>query len=170
MDEFIENKIANSGLVTLDLGDFHDATPISSIDIKPWLFQEMIIKENDFKKHLDEHDWTQYKGHYVCFFSSVDAIIPNWAWLLISNKLQDNCRRYYNGPPSLLNEILYNEAIQAYDLTELQDKRVLIKGCGDKEIPASAFSSLASRLFPIVKSLMFGEACSNVPIYKQKAK
>jgi hypothetical protein len=166
----IENKIANSGLVTLDLGDFYQNSKRVSLDIKPWLFQEMIIREKDFKEHLNQHNWTQYKDQLVCFYSSVDAIIPNWAWLMIANKLEGNCLRYYNGTPQQLNEILFSEAITAFDTTELIDKRVLIKGCGDKEIPPSAFSVMASKLLPVVKSLMFGEACSNVPIYKQKAK
>lgn len=166
--EEITNRVANSSLVTLDLGDFYDPTERIGIDIKPWLFQEMIIKEHDFKKHLGRHDWSQYNNKYVCFYSSVDAIIPNWAWLLIANKLQGNCKRYFNGTQEQFNEILFNEAIHRFDIAPLKEKRVLIKGCGDKEIPSSAFSSLASRLFPIVKSLMFGEACSNVPVYKQK--
>ncbi len=164
----IENKIAKSGLETLELGDLYDPTPKASLDIKPWLFQEMIVKEKEFKKHLNEHDWTQYQGHYVCFFSSVDAIIPNWAWLMIANKLQNNCKRYFNGTPQQFNEVLFNESITQFDVTHFHNKRVLIKGCSDKEIPSSAFSTMASKLLPIVKSLMFGEACSNVPIYKQK--
>lgn len=168
--ETIENRVANSGLETLDLGDFYDNTQRSFLDIKPWLFQEMIIKEKDFKEHLSNHDWSQYKDQYVCFYSSVDAIIPNWAWLMIANKLEGNCKRYYNGKPGQFNEILFNECINKFDPLEYKDKRVLIKGCGDKEIPSSAFSMLASKLIPVVKSLMFGEACSNVPIYKQKTK
>ncbi|MCB9188863.1 MAG: DUF2480 family protein [Flavobacteriales bacterium] len=164
----IENKIANSGLETLDLGDFYDNTPRTILDIRPWLFQEMIIKENEFKEHLKLHNWEQYEKQYVCFYSSVDAIIPNWAWLMIANHLQGNCKRYFNGTPEQLNEILFSEAISKFDSTSLIGKRVLIKGCGDKEIPSSAFSMMASKLLPIVKSLMFGEACSNVPIYKQK--
>ncbi|CAG5086480.1 DUF2480 family protein [Parvicella tangerina] len=164
----IENKIAKSGLETIDVGVFYDSTQKNSIDIKNWLFQEMIIKEKDFKQHLEEHDWSQYENTYVCYYSSVDAIIPNWAWLMIANKLQGNCKRYYNGTPEQFNEILFSEHIQAFDTSPFDSKRVLIKGCGDKEIPSSAFSMLAERLFPTVKSLMFGEACSNVPIYKQK--
>lgn len=166
----IENRVANSGLETIDLGDFFDNTPRISLDIKSWLFQEMIIKEKEFKEHLSNHDWSQYKDQYVCFFSSVDAIIPNWAWLMIANKLEGNCKRYFNGTPKQFNEILFNESINNFNPNDYNDKRVLIKGCGDKEIPSSAFSMIASKLIPVVKSLMFGEACSNVPIYKQKAK
>lgn len=164
----IENKISNSGLENLDLGDLFDSTPIISLDIRNWLFHDMIIKEKEFKAHLEEHNWEQYNGQYVCFFTSVDAIIPNWAWLMIANKLQGNCKRYFNGVPETFVELLYNERINNYDLTPFIDKRVLIKGCSDKTIPSSAFSTMASKLLPIVKSLMFGEACSNVPIYKQK--
>lgn len=166
--DIIENRIAKSGLETIDLGDFYDPTPRVSLDIKPWLFQEMIIKEKEFIQYLNDHDWEQYTDQYVCFYSSVEAIIPNWAWLMIASKLNEKCKRYYNGTPQIFNEILFNEAISQFNCGAFTDKRVLIKGCGDKEIPSSAFSLLASKLLPEVKSLMFGEACSNVPIYKRK--
>lgn len=169
MEDLIENKIANSGLITFDLGDLYDATPIQSIDIKPWLFHEMILKEKDFRKYLLDHNWEQYQDSYVCFYNSAEAIIPNWAWMLISSYLEGNCKRYYNGTPSNFNEILYSEKIQALDSKLYQDKRILIKGCSDKDIPNSAYSMITSKLLPIAKSIMFGEACSNVPIFKQKA-
>lgn len=167
--DIIENKIAKSGLETLDLGDFYDSTERVSLDIKPWLFQEMIIKEADFKKHLNEHNWNQYTGKYVCYYSSVDAIIPNWAWLMIANQLQGKCKRYFNGTEEQFNLILFSEVISSFDVLNYTEKRVLIKGCGDKPIPSSAFSMMATKLLPVVKSLMFGEACSNVPIFKQKS-
>lgn len=169
MSDLIENKVANSGLVTLDLGDFYDNTPIRVIDIKPWLFQEMVIREKDFRSHIENHNWSQYLNTQVCFYCSVDAIIPNWAWMLIASKLEGNCIKYFNGTKDEFNLIKFSETISNFNPIELKDKRVLIKGCGDKPIPNSAFSMLTSKLLPVVKSLMFGEACSNVPIYKQKS-
>lgn len=168
MEELIENKIANSGLVTLDPAEFYDPTPKVELDIKPWLFQEMVVREKEFRTFLDSHDWEQYRGKYVCYFCSVDAIVPNWAWMLVAKYLQDNCTSSFNGTIAVLNELLISKALLNFDTSPYLGKRVLLKGCGDKELPVSIYGQITTLLLPVVKSLMFGEACSNVPIFKQK--
>ena len=166
--EEIVNKIAKSGLVTFDLSELYDKAPRKSIDIKPWLWQEMVIKEKEFKTFLKKHDWTQYQGALVNVFCSIEAIIPNWAYMLISKELED-AKKVHLGTKKSLNELLFHEAIGNIDLQEFEDKRVLIKGCGEAEVPPSAYIMISQKLMPVVKSLMFGEACSNVPIYKKKS-
>ena len=164
----IENKIANSGLVTLNLEDYFDAGMRVQLDIKPWLFMEMILKEKDFREFVKLHDWSSYQGKNVAFFCSADAIVPTWAYMLLAVNIQPFANRYVFGSIDTLNTVLYQDALQKINPEDYRDLRVIIKGCSDVPVPVSAYVEITNKLLPVVKSLMYGEACSNVPIYKKR--
>ncbi len=164
----IENKIANSGLVTLNLEDYFDAGMRVQLDIKPWLFMEMILKEKDFREFVKLHDWSSYQGKNVAFFCSADAIVPTWAYMLLAVNIQPFANRYVFGSIDTLNTVLYQDALQKINPEDYRDLRLIIKGCSDVPVPVSAYVEITNKLLPVVKSLMYGEACSNVPIYKKR--
>jgi hypothetical protein len=164
----IENKVAGSGLITLNLEDYFDKTPRAELDIKPWLFRETILKEKDFREYVKQHNWEQYAGKHVAVFCSTDAIIPTWAYMLIAIQLQPFAKRIVFGTPETLNTLLYEEAINAIDFAQFEGKRMIVKGCSDVPVPVQAYVEVTRRLMPFAKSIMYGEACSNVPLFKQK--
>jgi hypothetical protein len=166
--EAIENKIANAGLVKFDLEKLYPKGERVNLDISKWLWQEMIIKEKHFKEHLENHDWSQYQNSYVYITCNSDAIVPNWSYMLLAKYLSHNCKGFFLGNKEEMELNLFSEAINLLDLTPFEDARVLVKGCSEAAVPPSAYVILSQKLIPIVKSLMFGEACSNVPIYKKK--
>lgn len=166
-EEFqIKNKVASSGLINFDLTDLVPKGARIGIDLKDFLFQEMILKEKDFREKVEAIETANYQDAYVYVYNSADAIVPLWAYFLITAKLTGVTKKIVFGNKESLEVILMNNAIQTYNFDELIDKRVLVKGCSDKEIPENAYIELVEKLQPIVKSLMFGEACSNVPIFK----
>lgn len=167
-EDIIENKIANSGLITLDLADYYPKGERKSIDIAPWLFEGIMLREKDFRQSVKDHDWSQYQDCYVAVFCSEDAIIPQWAYMLLSSSLAAYAKKVVFGTREQMESILMDGDIAALDLSELEDQRVIIKGCGDLPIPPHAYVSIVSKLQPLVKSIMFGEACSTVPIFKKK--
>ncbi len=162
----IENKIASSGLLNLDLSDFKPKQAVVDLDIAPWLWEGIVLKESLFKEHLDRYDWSQYSNINVALYCSVDAIIPNWAYMMIVIKLNGIANSVSLGTKDEITTQLYLNNLNKLDVSDFLDQRVLIKGCGD--VPPKAFVSAAQKLTPVVKSLMFGEACSNVPLYKKK--
>jgi len=166
--ETIVNKVAESGIITLDLAPFVSTDDIAVFDLKPFLFREMILKEKDYRTALPEHDWAQYVGKHVAVMCSVDAIVPVWAYMLAVSYLQPVATSVYFGTAEELGKILIQQRIQAIDLAEYADKRVVIKGCGDTPIPEIAYLAITQQLRPVVKSLMYGEPCSTVPIYKKQ--
>lgn len=167
----IVNKVAESGIVTIDLANYlPDMGNIVAFDIKPFLFREMILKEKDFRDSMKSHDWEQYAGKHVAIQCSVDAIIPVWAYMLIASYMQPFAQNVYFGAVTELYNKLVSDNISKIDTEEYVDKRVVLKGCGDKEVPATAYVSATEKLRPVVKSLMYGEPCSTVPIYKQSIK
>lgn len=167
-EEFeIKNKIASSGLVNFDLTDLVPKGKRKGIDLKDFLYMEMILKEKDFRKKVAAIQPENYKDSYIYIYSSADAIVPLWAYFLITAQLTDVAKKIVFGNKEDLEVILMHNAIQTHDFDELKDKRVLVKGCSDKKIPENAYIELVEQLKPIVKSLMFGEACSNVPIFKK---
>lgn len=167
-EDIIENKIVNSGLITLDLADYYPKGERKSIDIAPWLFEGIMLREKDFRQSVKDHDWSQYRDCYVAVFCSEDAIIPQWAYMLLSSSLAAYAKKVVFGTREQMENILMDNAIAALDLSELEDQRVIIKGCGDLPIPPHAYVSIVSKLQPLAKSIMFGEACSTVPIFKKK--
>lgn len=166
-EEFeIRNKVAESGLVNFDLTTLLPKGERKGIDLKDFLFQEMILKEKDFREKVEAINVEEYKDSYIYIYNSVDTIIPLWAYFVLTAKLTDVTKKIVFGNREDLEVILMHNAIQTYDFDDMRGKRVLVKGCSDKEIPENAYIELVEQLKPIVKSLMFGEACSNVPIVR----
>lgn len=166
-EEFeIRNKVAESGLINFDLTDLVPKGTRKGIDLKDFLFMEMILKEKDFREKVAAIDVEEYRDTYVYVYNSADAIVPLWAYFLITARLTDVTKKIVFGNREDLEVILMHNAVKNYDFEEMRGKRVLVKGCSDKEIPENAYIELVEQLKPIVKSLMFGEACSNVPIVK----
>ena len=162
----IKNKIAESGLVNFDISDLVPKGKRIGIDIKDFLWEGLILKEKDFREKIKNIDTEVYKDAFVYIYCSEDAVIPLWAYFLITSQITTVTKKIVFGNREDLDILLMHNAIQTYDFTELQDKRVLVKGCSEQEIPQNAYIELVEQLKPIVKSLMFGEACSNVPIFK----
>lgn len=166
--ETIANKVADSGIITLDLADYLPSTEsIASFDIKPFLFREMILREKDYRAALPLHDWEQYSGKNVAIFCSADAIVPVWAYMLAATYLQPIAAAISFTTAEELYKTLFLKNIAAIDNTEYTDKRVVIKGCGETPIPDAGYVAVSEKLLPVVKSLMYGEPCSTVPIYKK---
>jgi hypothetical protein len=166
-EEFeIRNKVAESGLINFDLTDLVPKGARKGIDLKDFLFMEMILKEKDFREKVAAIDVEEYRDSYIYIYNSADAIVPLWAYFLITAKLTPVTKKIVFGNLDDLEVILMHNAIQTHDFEEMRGKRVLVKGCSDKEIPENAYIELVEQLQPLVKSLMFGEACSNVPILK----
>ncbi len=168
--ETIVNKVAESGIITLDLAPYVQGIDTAVFDLKPFLFMEMILKEKDYRAALQAHDWAQYKGRHVAILCSAEAIIPVWAYMLAASWLQPVAASVYFGSPDEMQKLLITRRIQQIDPLEYTDKRVVIKGCGDIDIPAVAYVAVTHLLRPVVKSLMYGEPCSTVPIYKKSLK
>ncbi|HQE12552.1 MAG TPA: DUF2480 family protein [Flavipsychrobacter sp.] len=167
--ETIVNRVAESGIITLDLIQYlPKEKELGVFDLKPFLFREMILKEKDYRAALLQHDWTQYEQKHIAILCSVDAIIPVWAFMLAASYLQSVAASVWLGTEEERNKQLLQQAIDAIELKEYQDKRVVIKGCGDTPIPDFAYVAITHKLRPVVKSLMYGEPCSTVPIYKKK--
>ncbi|MDV7699078.1 DUF2480 family protein [Chryseobacterium soli] len=166
-EEFeIRNKVAESGLVNFDLSTLLPKGVRKGIDLKDFLFQEMILKEKDFREKVEAINTEEYEGAYIYIYNSADAIVPLWAYFVLTAKLTDVAKKIVFGNRQDLEVILMHNAIQTYDFDFMRGKRVLVKGCTDKDIPENAYIELVEQIKPIVKSLMFGEACSNVPIIK----
>jgi hypothetical protein len=165
--EEIKNKVAESGLITLSLEDYYPPGPRLSLDISAWLYEGIILKEKDFRTYLKEHDWQQYAGAYVAVFCSADAIVPQWAYMLLGSHLQPIAKKVVYGGREQMEAMLMEESLKQVDLSPYQDKRVILKGCGDLPIPPHAYLYFTTRLQEVAKSIMFGEACSTVPIYKK---
>ena len=166
--EEIKNKVAQSSLMNIDLEDYYPSGVRIVFDIKDWLFQEIILKEKDFRDNVKNHDWSQYKNTYVALTCSVDAIIPSWAYLLITTQLAAFAKKIIVGNKEQLETAIYQNVIENLPLDIYKDKPVIIKGCSNKPIPETAYVQLIERLLPLSRSIMFGEACSTVPLYKAK--
>lgn len=166
--EGLVNKVAESGIITLDLEKFYPSQELMELDLKDFLFMEMLLKEKDFREKLEAADWIQYNGKIVAVHCSTDAIIPMWAYMLVSSKLKGVASEVYFGNKSTAIEKAIEKNILSINEEEYKDKRVVVKGCGDIEIPSSAYLMISQKLIPVVKSLMYGEPCSTVPVYKQK--
>tara|TARA_B100000963_G_scaffold332979_1_gene324958 strand:+ start:421 stop:930 length:510 start_codon:yes stop_codon:yes gene_type:complete len=168
MSDKIINRIAKSKLVNIDLESFYPDGNRVLFDIKDWLFEGIVLKEKEFRKHVANHDWSQYKNCYVALTCSEEAIIPSWAYLLISSELAPFAKKIVVGNLELLETLIFNEIIQNLTIEDFRDKPVIIKGCTEKPVPYAAFSILIQKLVPVAKKIMYGEACSTVPLYKRK--
>ncbi len=164
----IVNRVAKSSLVTFDLEDYYLEGRRYSLDIKDWLFEGFILREKEFREHLELHNWDQYKDAYVALNCSTDAIIPGWAYMLVATKLEPIANSVVIGSLEMLETAIFQSVIEDMDLTPFKDKAVIIKGCTNKPIPPNAYLWITLRLQGVSKSLMYGEACSSVPLIKRK--
>jgi len=168
MSDEIVNRVANSKLITLDLEDFYPEGKRILFDIKDWLYEGLVLREKDFREHIKTHDWSQYKDNYIALMCSTDAIIPAWAFMLISIQLEPYAKKNVLGDLNTLETFIYQDIINNLDLGAYKDKPVIIKGCTKKPVPINAFTIISIKLKPVVKSLMYGEACSSVPLFKKR--
>jgi hypothetical protein len=168
MDDLLVNKVANSGIITLDLETFLPKEAIVPFDLKDHLFMGLILKEKDFREALKHLDWTAWQNKHAAIFCSADAIIPLWAYMLVVTYLEPIAKQVYNGTPEEMYKHLVLKSIDAADTEAYRDQRVVVKGCGDKAIESYAYTAITYRLRPLARSIMYGEPCSTVPIYKKK--
>lgn len=164
----IVNKIKDSGLIQLDMADFKPSVPILGIDLTEQLWQGMVLREKDFRAWISTHDWSAYENTAVYIFCSSDAIIPTWAYMLIGSELSKFSVYFLVGSKIDLEKRLIEREIQNLDLSKFKDQRVIVKGCSDIPNPDFASTALVAHIRPVVKSLMYGEPCSTVPIYKKR--
>lgn len=168
MPDEIINRVANSKLITLNLEDYYPKGNRVLFDIKDWLFEGFVLREKDFRNQVSEFDWSQYKDHYVALTCSSDAIIPGWAYMLLSIQLEAYAKKIIIGNLENLETYIYQDIINDLDVSEFKDMPIIIKGCSNKPVPQNAYIMLANKLKPLVKSIMYGEACSSVPLFKKK--
>lgn len=169
MAEEIINRVANNkNLITIDLEDYYPAGERVVFDIKDWLYEGFILREKEFRQQVSEHDWSQYQNAYVALHCSTDAIIPGWAYLLLTTKLTPFAKYVAVGSLKDLETILFSDIVRTLDISKYEDKLLIIKGCANKPIPENAYIQLIQKLQPIAKSIMYGEACSSVPLFKRK--
>ena len=168
MEDMIVNKVADSGLMTIDLEDYYPKGNIKIFDLKDYLFMGLILKEKDFRAALQNMAWEEYKDAYVGITCSADAIIPAWAYMLVASYLQPLAKEVSVGDEKTLVNNIFIKRIGAINGADFADKRVIVKGCGDVQVPETAYLEITNTLRPHVKSIMYGEACSNVPVYKRK--
>lgn len=166
--EEITNKVANSGIVTIDLEEYYQDGERVLLDIKPLLFQELILKEKDFREFIKNEDWSKYQNKLVAVTCTNDAIVPTWAFMLISLALEPYAKKIVFGNLEQLETILFEEALNKINFSDYSDARVVIKGCSNKPVPTNAYVKLTAGLKPFAKSIMYGEPCSTVPLYKAK--
>ena len=168
IQENIVNKVANSGLVTLNLEEYFHKGERLVYDIKDNLFHGLILKEQDFRAFIKEHNWEQYAGKNIAITCSADAIVPTWAYMLLANRMKPFANEVVFGSLETLEAILYTKALAKVDVNSFAGERVVIKGCADLEVPVAAYVEITALLTPVVKSIMYGEPCSTVTIYKRK--
>ena len=161
------NRVAASGLITLNLEDFFPAGEIAIFYLKDYLFMELILKEKDFRKALKELDWSQYEGKHLLITCSTDAIIPIWAYMLVTVYATPIAASIFQGTAEDFYKKSYTDTLSQLDISQYENKLLVIKGCSDKPVPLSAYVDLTRLLQPVAKSIMFGEPCSTVPLYKK---
>ena len=168
MPDEIINRVANSKLVTIDLEDYYPEGQRILFDIKDWLFEGLVLREKDFRQKALEFDWSQYKDTYIALTCTTDAIIPGWAYMLLTMYLEPFAKHIVIGNLETLETAVYHDIISNLEISEFSEKPIIIKGCSKKPVPQNAYIMLATKLKPIAKSIMYGEACSSVPLFKKK--
>jgi hypothetical protein len=169
MTEKIINKVSQSALLTLDLEQFFPKEKISVFDLKPFLFMELLLKEKDFRASLSATDWTIYKNEIVGIYCSADAVIPVWAYMLVTSYLQPYAKEVIMGDETIVLRQVITNHIQAVNPEDYKDKRIVVKGCGDRPIGDFAYLEITKLLRPVAKSIMYGEPCSTVPVFKAES-
>ena len=168
MDDVIINRVANSGLVTIDLEDFLPKDEIEVFDLKDHLFKGLILKEKDFREALKNFNWEIYADKYTAIICSTDAIIPLWAYMLVTAYLQPIAKDVYAGTVEEMKKHICLKNMAEIKLDQFAGQKIIVKGCGDQQVDSTVYAEITKRLRPIAKSIMYGEACSNVPIFKAK--
>lgn len=168
IQENFVNKVAASGLITLNLEEYYHTGERVVYDIKDNLFHGLMLREKDFREFIKTHDWAAYAGKNIAIICSADAIVPTWAYMLLANKLKPYANEVVFGSLETLESVLFAKALAKIDLNAFAGERVVIKGCADIEVPVSAYVEITGLLTPVVKSIMYGEPCSTVPIFKRK--
>lgn len=169
MSDSIINRVAESGIITIDLETLYPKDPVQVFDMKPWLYRELILKEKEFREALKIHDWEQYSGKHIALTNTSDAIIPMWAYMLVTSYLQPFAKEIIFGDEKQAIQALMAQSIDAMDAQQYSGKRIVIKGCGDLYLPETAYIAVTNKLRPVAKSIMYGEPCSTVPVYKAAA-
>jgi len=164
----IVNRVAQSGIITIDLEDYLPGKEVVGIDLSEFLFKGLLLKEKEFRQALKELEWSQYEDKKVAVFCSTDAIIPRWAYMLVASYLDGKANYYAQCNTEQMQHRVIEQKLQGLNTEALRDKRVVIKGCGEVDVPAFAYMEITRLVKPIVKSIMYGEPCSTVPIYKKK--
>lgn len=168
MENEIINRIAESGLVEINLEDYYPQGERVQLDIKDNLFQGLILREKDFREFVKNNDWSQYKDKFVAITCSADAIVPRWAYMLITASLQSFAKKIVFGDLKTLETVIFLDSIRKINPEEFRDKKVVIRGCGKLPVPESAYVEITRILSPVVKSIFYGEPCSTVPVMKKK--
>lgn len=166
--EDIINKVAQSGIISFDLEEYYPQGKRALLDIKGWLYEELILKEKDFRASVKEHNWSQYQDQYVALCCTADAIVPTWAFMLVTSMLEPYAKQVVFGNLQDLETTLFQQTLSGIDISQFKDQRVVIKGCSNLPVPTAAYVEITRLLRPVSKSIMYGEPCSTVPIYKKK--
>lgn len=162
------NRVQASGLITIDLENYGPKHDIAGFDLSDYLWQGLVLKEKDFRAAVKEHDWSKYKDKTLLVFCSTDAIIPTWAYMLVASHAEEYAEDVFQGSKAAYLEWWFKNKIEQIDTDDYVDARIVVKGCSREAVPQSAYVTLVTRLQPVVKSLMYGEPCSTVPVYKKK--
>ncbi|MFQ5447645.1 MAG: DUF2480 family protein [Saprospiraceae bacterium] len=166
-DKPLVNRVAASGLITINPEDFYPPEELALFDLKDYLFMELILKEKDFREALKARDWSQYEGKNLAVFCSTDAIIPVWAFMLVASYAAPFAKDIYQGTADEFYKAVFQKRLSAMDASQYKDQRIIIKGCSGKPVPPSAYVELTRKLQPYARSIMYGEPCSTVPIFKR---
>ena len=168
MEEQIVNRVASSGLITINPEDFYTDGERVVFDIKEHLYQELVLREKDFREFVKSNDWSFYKDKLVAVTCSNDAIVATWAYMLVAAALQPFAAKTVFGAMETLETVVFNEALQQLNVESYRDQRIVLKGCSNKPVPVSAYVELVRLLQPVAKGIMYGEPCSTVPVFKAK--
>ncbi len=167
MENEIVNKVAQSGLITINLEDYYSKGERVLFDIKDLLFQGLILREKDIREFVEKENWSKYQNKFVAIVCSVDAVIPTWAYMLLTVHLEPFAKKIVFGSLEILEINLFAESLSKIKIDDYKDARIVIKGCGKLPVPTFAFVELTKLLRPVAKSIMYGEPCSTVPLYKK---
>ena len=168
MEEEIINRVAQSQLITFDLEKLYPQGERRTLDIAQWLHQGIILREKEFRAHVDGTDWSLYKDNFVALHCSTGAIVPAWAYMLVASRLAPQVRKVHIGTLGELETLLYHEILADLDLTPYVDRPVIIKGCSHRPVPENAYIMALAKIQGVAKNVMYGEACSSVPLYRKK--
>ncbi|NND51509.1 MAG: DUF2480 family protein [Flavobacteriaceae bacterium] len=170
MAEDIINRVANSKLMTIDLEDYYPEGKRVLFDIKDWLFEGLVLREKEFRQRALSYNWSNHQDDYMALFCSTDAIVPSWAFMLLTVHLEPFAKKIIVGDLEALETSIYQDIINEIDTKPYVNKPIIIKGCSNKPVPDNAYTMLTNKLKPVARSIMYGEACSSVPLFKSSSR